>query len=172
MNNDTWQHIKILGMNVDGVLTDGNVYCNEKGSELLSFNRYDSFGMHKLMSKGIHICILSYHTSATADKYLREIGVKDIYFDVKMKINALQQVAAKYDCGLVDIAYIGTDEFDLEIFNHIGLPIAVANAQRTVIDSSKYVTTRTGGNGAVREVCDLLIEAKLQKEISESYEKE
>ena len=170
MRNDPWQHIRILGMNVDGVLTDGNVYCDEKGIELLRFNRYDSFGITKLKSKGIAICVLSYHSSSIAEKYLRKLGLTEVHLGVKEKINTLQQVAARHDCGLVDIAYIGTDDFDLEIFNHIGLAIATSNSQKSVIDSAKYITARKGGNGAVREVCDLLIEAKLQKEISESYD--
>ena len=168
IDDKIWHNIKIIGMGVNGILNDGNIYFSLKGEELCRFCRADDFGLKMLMQNDFIVLALSANKSAITRKYLEQLRIPEIHLGITEKINILQQVAAKYDCGLCDIAYIGVDMYDLEIFNHIGLPIAVADAQPEILEAARYITKKAGGNGAVREVCNLIIEAKLRNDIAKA----
>ncbi len=154
-------------MNVDGVLTDGSVYISQNGEEVLRFSRYDLYGLQLLKQTEIIPIILSYYKSKAAQKFLEKFKIAELHFGITNKLRMLEQIAAKYDCPLVDIAFIGNEVNDLEVFSHVSLPIAVKDAQKDVLQMAHYITAALGGNGAVREVCNMIIEAKLAHGISE-----
>jgi len=153
-------------MGVNGILNDGSIYFSSKGEEFSKFCRADTLGLKLLLQNEFTVAVLSFNKSNITAKYLEQFRIPEIHLDITSKIDILQQIAAKYDCGLCDIAYIGNDVFDLEIFNYIGLPIAVSDAQPEIIGAARYITKNKGGNGAVREICNLMIEAKLRNDIA------
>lgn len=152
--------IKLLILDVDGVLTNGQVYVCDCGSEIKGFSTQDGIGLKLLAASGIEIAIISGRKSPATKKRLRELNIKHIYLGVSNKIEAFTKLKTKLSLENNNIAYIGDDLPDLLVMQQVGFSIAVDNAVDAIKDIAHYITTRKGGDSAVREACDFILNAK------------
>ncbi len=156
------QQIKLLILDVDGVLTDGKLYICDHSTEFKAFHAHDGLGMKNLQTHtDVQIAVISGRRSAAASHRLTELNVQHQYLGYENKLPIYQQLLSQLQLKPEQIAYVGDDLPDWDIMQHIGMSIAVNNAVPFLQQKADYVTTRKGGEGAVREVCDLLLEAKL-----------
>lgn len=154
------QKIKCLVCDVDGVLTDGLLYIDNFGNELKTFHVQDGMGLKLLMAAGLQVAVITTAVNAVVDHRMKQLGIK-LYF--KGQVDKRQAyLALKKDLALENeqIAYIGDDLPDLPIIQQVGLGVAVANAVKEVKEYAAWQTQQTGGRGAVRELCDLILEAQ------------
>lgn len=151
------RQIKLLILDVDGVLTDGRIYLNEKGEESRAFHVHDGLGIKRLMKAGIQVAIISSRNSPLVKYRMQELGVQLVYQGQKDKLATYEQMLS--ELGLTDevVAYMGDDLPDLPVMARVGLPIAVANAVAAVKKQAFWHSTHSGGEGAVREVCDIIL---------------
>jgi 3-deoxy-D-manno-octulosonate 8-phosphate phosphatase (KDO 8-P phosphatase) len=154
------RRIRLLVLDVDGVLTDGRIYLTERGEELKVFDVRDGSGIVAIREAGIRVAIISGRSSAAVDRRARELGIEHVAQGVRGKGPELDALLARLAVSRAEIACVGDDTGDLPIFERSGLGVAVADAHADVIARADWVTTRPGGRGAVREVCDLLLNAR------------
>jgi 3-deoxy-D-manno-octulosonate 8-phosphate phosphatase (KDO 8-P phosphatase) len=149
--------IKLLLLDVDGVMTDGGIYYSNSGDEFKKFNSQDGYGIPKLQRAGITVGIITGRISKMVQKRAEELGITEVYQNYDNKKDAYESIKKKFNLTDTNIAYIGDDEFDLEILRSVGFSAAPANAVSVVKKHVHYVCTHGGGNGAVREVIDLIL---------------
>lgn len=156
--------IKMLLLDVDGVMTDGKIILSGFGDELKQFNVQDGMGVTLARAAGLKVGILTGRSSGAVHKRAEELKMDVVIQGAARKSEGLIQVLGEYKLAMEEIAYIGDDVPDLPVLRKIGLPIAVANACDEVKAASVYVTSRAGGDGAVREAIDWLLALRGQKE--------
>lgn len=154
------RQLRLLILDVDGVLTDGRLYYGADGTELKAFNALDGSAMKRLMAAGIAIAIISGRTSAALERRAAELGVRHLYAGVEEKADALDALCATTAIGPKRMAHVGDDLADLALFERVGLAVAVPNAHPAVIERADLVTAAAGGHGAVREVCDRILASR------------
>jgi len=152
--------IKLLILDVDGVLTNGQVYVCDCGHEIKGFSTQDGVGLKLLLANNIEIAVISGRKSLATKNRLRELKIKHVYLGVTDKITVFDKLKNKLSIENQNIAYIGDDLPDLLVMQQVGFSIAVDNAVAVIKDIAHYITTRKGGNGAVREACDLILSSK------------
>ena len=152
------QHIRLLILDVDGVLTNGAVTLCSNGEDIKSFHSHDGHGIQAIQGAGIAVAIISGRTSQAFSLRMNELGVKHVYQGQKDKTIAFQALLSHYQITPNQVAYMGDDIPDLAVMTQVALPIAVINAVTTVKQRIPWHTENPGGNGAVREVCDLLLQ--------------
>ncbi len=152
--------IKLLLLDVDGVLTDGKIIINAKGEEIKNFYVCDGMGIKLLQKAGVEIGIISSRFSHVVEYRAKELGINLLIQGELFKIKSYEKILK--DKGLKDeeVAYIGDDWTDLPILKRVGLAIGVPNGWEPVNKYVDYITQYPGGLGAVREVCDLILKAK------------
>lgn len=150
--------VKLLSLDVDGILTDGGLYYTETGDELRKFNVKDGMGMKKTREAGVELCIISASTTNAIQERGKRLGLSHVYTGAKNKIEILQKICDELSISLDNVAHMGDDLNDIPIMEKIGTPITVADAVEAVKEKTLYITQKKGGQGAVREICDLLIE--------------
>jgi 3-deoxy-D-manno-octulosonate 8-phosphate phosphatase (KDO 8-P phosphatase) len=158
--NQLAKDIKLLILDVDGVLTDGGLYFADSGEEFKRFNSLDGHGIKEAMRSGIEIAIITARDNSSLQHRVKNLGIKYYYTGRKDKLNAFTELLAQLNLQNNEIAYIGDDVLDLPVMLKVGLPVAVANAHLEVQNRAVYTTNNTGGNGAVREVVDMLFKAQ------------
>lgn len=151
------KNIKLVIIDVDGVLSDGSIYIDSNGCETKAFNVLDGTGISYLHRAGIKTAIISGRNCAAVIHRAKELGIGDVYQGVKNKIDAYRQLLEKHTLIDKEICYVGDDLIDLPIFHRVGFPVAVANATPAVKKHSAYVTKARGGQGAVREVAEKIL---------------
>ena len=151
--------IKLLAMDVDGTLTEGEMILLD-GRQIKLFNVYDGLGIRLAMNIGMGIAWITGNTSDAVAERAASLGVTDVYQGARFKTEALDDLVARYGLRLDEIAYMGDDLNDLPAFDHAGLAIAVANATSEVQARADMVTQRGGGHGAVREVIETILKAR------------
>lgn len=152
--------IRLVAFDVDGVFTDGRIYIADDGTETKAFHTQDGFGVRRLLTSGVAIAVISGRRSGAAEKRMAELGVEHVKLGCKDKVAALDDIARELGITAAECAYVGDDVPDLAVLQHAGVSIAVANAVREVRQRCDYVTSKPGGSGAVREVCDLVLGAR------------
>ena len=152
--------IKLLILDVDGVLTDGGIILDNEGNELKSFHVRDGHGIKLLIRKGVNVAIITGRRSKVVERRAHELGVKEVYQKCLNKVIAYEQIKEKFALQDEEIAYIGDDVVDIPILRRVGLPVTVADASEDVSGFSMIVTGNRGGRGAVREITDLILKAK------------
>ncbi|HUQ08948.1 MAG TPA: HAD-IIIA family hydrolase [Steroidobacteraceae bacterium] len=157
---DTFRRVKLLVLDVDGVLTDGRLYYGPQGESLKSFHVRDGHGIKQVQAAGIDVAIISGRKSAAVLRRAKGLGVKHVFQGVDDKLAALRKLAKSLRVKLEDCACIGDDTPDAPILNACGLGVAVADAHADALAAADLETARPGGHGAVREVCDWLIAAR------------
>jgi N-acylneuraminate cytidylyltransferase len=165
-NNSTnierlFRSVKLLITDNDGVLTDGGMYYSEKGDELKKFNTKDGMGVQMLREIGINTVIITGEKVELVKKRAEKLGIKEIYMGIKDKAPLVRKIAESHSLNLEEIAYIGDDVNDLEAIKIVGLGCSVEDGMERVKDAAKYVTRAKGGQGALREVAELIITHKL-----------
>ena len=149
--------VRLVAFDVDGVFTDGRFYLSDAGVESKSFHTQDGFGIRQLITAGISVAVISGRRSGAVDRRMQELGVPYIVQGCKDKVAALDAIVAELGITTDECAYVGDDVPDLPLLRHVGVSIAVANAVATVRMQCDYLTTASGGSGAVREACELLL---------------
>ena len=156
--NSKLHKIKLLLLDVDGVMTDGGIYLSNSGDEFKKFNIQDGYGIVKLQRTGIKVGIITGRVSKIVTKRAEELGIQEVYQNLENKIEAYETIKKKLYLSDPDIAYIGDDEFDLPVLERVGFSAAPSDAIPGVKKRVHFVCTRSGGNGAVREVVDLILQ--------------
>ncbi len=151
------QHIKLLALDVDGVLTDGTLWFGAQGEELKRFHIHDGLGLKRLQKTGITIAIISGRFSLGVSRRMEELGISHIYQDCDDKLEIFKNLIKELAITPEEAAYVGDDLPDLPVLKVVGLSIAVANACPEVLAIAHWKTTKEGGKGAVREICDRLL---------------
>lgn len=151
--------IRLLVMDVDGVLTDGRLPFDAKGRECKVFHVRDGYGIRRVIDAGIEVALISGRNSIPVKKRADELGIRHVFLGVKEKLTTLKKLAEKLGISLDSIAYVGDDVPDLACMQAAGLGIAVADAHPDLDAVADWHTHLGGGQGAVREVCDLLLSA-------------
>ncbi|HEY3699369.1 MAG TPA: 3-deoxy-manno-octulosonate-8-phosphatase KdsC [Spongiibacteraceae bacterium] len=152
--------IKLLVLDVDGVLTDGHLWYGNNGEELKAFHIQDGFGIKLLLRAGVEVAIITGRRSELVARRGAELGITHVVQGREDKLIALRALCAELNIALAEVAYAGDDLPDLSAIAAAGLGIAVANAMPAVAKHAAYKTVRSGGDGAVREICDLILQAQ------------
>jgi 3-deoxy-D-manno-octulosonate 8-phosphate phosphatase (KDO 8-P phosphatase) len=157
--------IKFLLLDVDGVLTDGKIIIDSQNNEIKHFNVLDGMGIKLLQKIGVEIGIISSRFSLAIEHRAKELGIEVLIQGELKKLEAYEKLLKEKNLKDEEVAYIGDDWVDIPILKRVGLAIGVPNAWYPVNEYVDYVTKYPGGNGAVREVCDLILKAKGKWEI-------
>ncbi len=152
--------IKLLLLDVDGILTDGSITYTSTGEEIKTFNAKDGLGIKLLIRSGIRIGIITGRKSAALRSRCRDLGI-DILFDgVDDKISALEKILKDTKISAEETAFAGDDLPDLAVMKRVGLAITVPDASCHVIERADMVTSFNGGKGAVRQICEDILKSK------------
>lgn len=154
------QNIRLLILDVDGVLTDGSLYFDAKGETLKVFHVRDGHGIKLAQRAGIEVALLSGRRSDAAYHRAKELGINRFHEGLRDKVAVLEEIVAAMQIEASQVAMVGDDLVDLPIMSRAGFAVAVADAVPEVIAAAHWVTSLPGGRGAVREVCDLLLKAQ------------
>ena len=162
--------IKLLVLDVDGVLTDGTIVINGDGSESKSFNTLDGHGIRMWCRSGLKIAFLSGRASEPTRIRAEQLDVDYCFEDCHIKLPVIEELAKQLRISPKNIAYIGDDLPDLPVMRYVGFAVAVANAVDEVKRYADYVTVRPGGGGAVREVIEYILKGTDKwQELMERY---
>jgi 3-deoxy-D-manno-octulosonate 8-phosphate phosphatase (KDO 8-P phosphatase) len=151
------QQIKAIVMDVDGVLTDGGVWWGPNGEEWKRFHFADIMGLSLARKSGMLIALISGEDSPLVDRLAGKLGITDIHKNCKDKATVLRVFTESHNLTLQQICFIGDDVNDLPALNIVGLSVCPADARPAVREKCKVVTKLPGGNGAVREIVDMLL---------------
>ena len=151
--------IQLLILDVDGVLTDGSLFMGDDGQEYKAFNSKDGHGLRMLQESGIKVAIITGRSSQVVDKRAKDLGIELIYQGRREKGPAFDELLNDTQLLPEHIAYVGDDVVDLPVMVRCGLAISVQDAHSYVKQHSHWVCNNGGGRGAVREVCELILEA-------------
>lgn len=152
--------IRLAIFDVDGVMTDGKLYLGPNGQELKTMSVRDGLGLKLLQGAGVEIAVISGRPSQAVTVRLNGLGITRIHMHVKDKVPFYEQLLA--DLGLDDsaVAYMGDDAPDVPVMQRVGLAMTVANAHKSAAAVAHWTSRFDGGDGAVREACDLIVEAR------------
>jgi 3-deoxy-D-manno-octulosonate 8-phosphate phosphatase (KDO 8-P phosphatase) len=165
------KNIKLLLLDVDGVLTNGDIVYSDAGGEIKSFNVRDGLGIRLLLNAGIQVGIVTGRTSGALLHRCKDLGIGLVYHGIQKKGEILEDVMLKTGLPALEIAFVGDDAPDIALLKKVGIGIAVADAHETVKNIAHMTTERNGGNGAVREICEWILKAKgLWEEIVHQWE--
>lgn len=154
------QKIKLLICDVDGVLSNGQVIIGNNGEELKTFNIKDGFGIKCLQKSGIAVAIITGRNSKIVEKRCQELGITHYYQGQSNKQEAFDQLSEKLSVKPDEICHIGDDLPDLPLLMQVGLGVTVADGHWLMQQHADWITQNNGGFGAVREVCDLILESQ------------
>ncbi len=152
--------VKLAVFDVDGVLTDGKLWYAADGSELKAFYAHDGIGMKRLLANGIEIGVITARMSHIVTERTAELGIVHVYQGQEKKLDCFEHLIGALKLTPDQVCYTGDDIVDLAVMLRVGLSIAPANAHPWVRDRAHWRTKLRGGEGAAREVCDLLLAAQ------------
>ena len=152
--------IRLAVFDVDGVLTDGRLVYGADGELTKSFHVHDGLGLKLLRAHGVEVALITSRSSRAVEQRARELGIDEVHQGAGDKLAQLRTICATHSIPLDACAFTGDDLPDLAPMAHVGLAVAVANAHPWVLVRAHWCTRRAGGDGAVREVCDLLLAAQ------------
>jgi len=156
------EDIELLVLDVDGVLTDGSLFYDDHGQEYKAFNSRDGHGMRMLQEVGIRVALLTGRQSGIVTHRAANLGIAPelVYQGYRDKRPAFKALLQQTGLQAAQVAYMGDDVVDLPVMMQVALPIAVADAHPFVQQHARYVTQAAGGRGAVREVCEMLLDGR------------
>ena len=152
--------IKLLILDVDGVLTDGRIFIRDNGEEIKSFHTLDGHGLKMLQQSGVQTAIITGRDAPSVGIRVQQLGIGHYFKGIHDKRAAYEQLRQQAGVAEHECAFVGDDVVDLPVMVRCGLPVAVKNAHWFVLPYAAYVTEAEGGAGAVREVCDLIMQAQ------------
>ncbi|MFP1723754.1 3-deoxy-manno-octulosonate-8-phosphatase KdsC [Lonsdalea quercina] len=157
---DKAREIRLLICDVDGVLSDGLIYMGNQGEELKTFNVRDGYGIRCLLTSDIDVAIITGRSAKLLEDRCKTLGISHLYQGQSDKLLAFRELLDKLALEAHQVAYIGDDLIDWPVMAEVGLSVAVADAHPLLLPRSDYVTRTAGGRGAVREICDLILQAQ------------
>ncbi|WP_148863423.1 3-deoxy-manno-octulosonate-8-phosphatase KdsC [Marinobacter fonticola] len=152
--------IRLLALDVDGIMTDGRLYFTAQGDELKAFNILDGHGIKQLRRSGIEVAVITGRSSPLTARRARDLGIQHVYQGREDKEAALRELLSELNISNEAAAYMGDDLPDLGAIMLAGLGISVPNGHWYVREQADYCTEAAGGEGAVREICDLILQAQ------------
>ncbi len=164
------REVKLLLLDVDGVLTDGSISYNDQGVEIKTFHVRDGFGMNLLRKTGVEIGLITARSSEALTRRVKDLNLTHVFQGKRKKVEVYEYLLEHLQLAPREVAYMGDDWLDLALLSRVGFSATVADGASEVKEVVDYVTRRPGGKGAVREVCDLIIDAKgLHEELLDEY---
>ena len=154
------KQVRLLALDVDGVLTDGRLYFDSAGNELKAFSTRDGLGIKALQRFDIGIAIITGRSSPMVSARATQLSIEHVYQGSDDKLTAYEDLLRRTGLEDRDICYVGDDWIDLPVLARCGLAVTVPSADAAVRDRVHWVTDRAGGDGAVREVCELILHAQ------------
>jgi 3-deoxy-D-manno-octulosonate 8-phosphate phosphatase (KDO 8-P phosphatase) len=164
------KNIKLLILDVDGVLTDGKIVYDSNGHELKFFNVKDGLAIKQLQNFGVKVAIITARESNIVKKRAKELNIKYLYQNQSVKLNAFNDLINSLNLSPEQIAYLGDDWPDLPVLAKVGLPALVQDAEPLLKPFAKYITTKNGGDGAVREFIYFILKAQDKLELLLNFE--
>ncbi|MBI4523102.1 MAG: HAD-IIIA family hydrolase [Deltaproteobacteria bacterium] len=162
--------IRLLLLDIDGVLTDGGVVMDDRGDEIKRFHVRDGQGIRLLMEAGIEVAFITGRSSRVVEHRAKDLGVRRVYQNVKNKLDVYHEIKTAMALKDNEIAYVGDDIADLPLMRRVGFPVTVQDGWKELRRESRYVTRRRGGEGAIRELAELLLKAQRKwKEVTQKY---
>lgn len=163
--------IRLLILDVDGVLTDGRIIMDDEGRESKHFDVKDGHGLKILMRCGVDVAIITGRVSRAVEHRARDLGITEVHQQSWDKVAVFEAMLRRRGMTASETAFVGDDIVDIPLLNRVGLAFGVADASPEVLRAVDFVTQRPGGRGAVREVCELLLRARgAWSDIGERYE--
>lgn len=169
LDEQVCKNIKMVLLDVDGVMTDGTIFIHQSGEFFKSFNVKDGLAIELLRSHNILVGVISGKASAALDTRCQQLGFDEMITGCKNKLPALVGICSKYNISPNQIAFLGDDVLDIPIFEKVGLAIAPIDAHSLAIDNADWVSNLKGGEGMVREFVDLLLTNQLNLPLKEVY---
>ncbi len=160
MSSELTKRIRLLILDVDGVMTDGRLWFGPDGEIMKAFHVRDGVGIKAVLGAGIEVAIISGRRSAAVERRAMELGIRHVRQGCDNKAQVLRELLAELGVASGDAACVVDDTPDLPMMAIVALPIAVADAHPDVVAAARHVTTAAGGCGAVREACDMLIDGR------------
>jgi 3-deoxy-D-manno-octulosonate 8-phosphate phosphatase (KDO 8-P phosphatase) len=154
--------VRLVALDVDGVLTDGGIWYTERGDELKRFDVRDGQGLVLLREAGVLTAVVTRRHSDIVERRARELGIVEVHQDATDKAAVVSAMLARHGVPPAEACYVGDDVGDLPAMALVGLPVAVADAVPAVRRAAAYVTRASGGRGAVRELCELILAARVR----------
>ena len=152
--------IRLIAFDIDGIMTDGGLYLSDSGEEFKRFNSLDGHGLKMLKASGVELAIITGRTSRCVELRAQNLGISHLFQGSENKLSTMQELLRTLDIPAEASAYMGDDVIDLPVMRRMALALTVPEAPQLVRDHAHYVTRRNGGNGAVREVCELIMSAQ------------
>lgn len=162
---DIASQIKLLICDVDGVFSDGLIYMGNQGEELKTFHTRDGYGVKALISAGVEIAIITGRQSTIVANRMTALGISLIYQGQDDKLKAYADICQRLSVSPQQTGYIGDDMIDWPVMEKVALKVCVADGHPLLVKKANYVTKTQGGRGAVREVCDLILQARGELEM-------
>jgi 3-deoxy-D-manno-octulosonate 8-phosphate phosphatase (KDO 8-P phosphatase) len=154
------RHIKLLICDIDGVMTDGHLFFSDDGKEYKAFHARDGLGIMMLQRSGIPLAIITARSSEVVTHRMKNLNIKFVFQGQLNKVKAFEQLSQQLQLSNQQIAYIGDDLVDWPVMKQVGLSIAVADAHPRIKELANWITEHKGGQGAVRDACELLMRAQ------------
>jgi 3-deoxy-D-manno-octulosonate 8-phosphate phosphatase (KDO 8-P phosphatase) len=154
------RRIRVAVFDVDGVMTDGTLYLDDAGNETKGFNSLDGHGLKMLAATGVLLAIITGRTSRCVELRAQNLGITLVRQGVEDKLSAFGELLSDLGLDLAEAAYMGDDVVDLPVLRRCGLALSVPRSPDLVRRHVDYVTAAGGGQGAVREVCELIMRAQ------------
>ena len=153
-------NIELLLLDVDGVLTDGRITYSDSGEQIKQFNSRDGLGLRLLMDAGISVGIITGRKSGALEHRCKNLGIQLVFDGITDKSKALDTICRQTGIDIKKIAFAGDDLVDLPVMKRVGISFSVSDAAVEVKAHADFVTDRKGGQGAVREMCEILLKSK------------
>lgn len=153
-------NIRMLVLDVDGVLTDGKLYFDHAGNESKAFNARDGLGMKALQRCGIEIAVITGRKCKAVTHRMNQLGIKHVYQGQLKKLDAFLELLELTGLDAEQVCFAGDDWIDLPVLSRVGLAVSVANGEERVKQQAHWITHNKGGDGAVREICNLILNAQ------------
>jgi len=157
---DKAKKVKVLLLDVDGVLTDGRIIYDSQGRDIKLFHVHDGLGVHLLKKAGIPTILITAKNSKAIKPRARDMQVDRVFAGISPKSAVLERILKKYKVSAEEICFVGDDLLDLCLLKRVGFPVAVLNAADEIKKAACYITVKSGGRGAVREVAELLLKSQ------------
>ncbi len=152
--------IKLLLLDVDGVLTDGKIIYDSRGGDLKFFYVHDGLGVYLLKKAGIPTILITAKGSRAIRPRARDMRVDVVFENISPKTAVLDKILKKYRVDISEVCFVGDDLVDLGLMKKVGFPVAVFNAAPEIKQVASYITLKEGGHGAVREVAELILKSQ------------
>ena len=162
---DIAKSIELLIFDVDGVFSDGLIYMGNNGEELKTFHTRDGYGIKSIMNAGIEVAIITGRKSKIVENRMKSLGINIIYQGQEDKLKAYNEICQNLAISPSTTGYVGDDLIDWPVMEKVALKVCVADGHPLLMKKANYITVMKGGHGAVREVCDLVLEARGELEL-------